>query len=160
MSRVAVGTTTAVEMSSFKSRRVVNGTVRDVGLRDCEFWEEKLRDAQFQIDELKRRNKALEEQLRIRENGKDVGKRDMETVKPGGENCLVMGDSIVRNVGAEKANMRVECFPGIRSDQLRRVVENRATERRDLGNPDAVVTHVGTNNIKRSRNLDHHPGCF
>ena len=71
-----------------------------------------------------------------------------------------MGDSIVRNVGAGKANMRVECFPSIRSDQLRRVVENRATERRDLGNPEAVVIHVGTNNIKRSRNLDHHPGCF
>ena len=114
-----------------------------------------MRDAQFQIDELKRRNKALEEQLRIRENGKDVGKRETETVEPGGEKCLVMGDSIVRNVGAGKANLRVECFPGIRSDQLRKLVENRVTERRDLGNPDAVVIHVGTNDIKRSRKLDH-----
>ena len=117
--------------------------------------EEKLRDAQLQIDELKRRNKALEEQLRVCENGKNVGKLNTEKVKPGGEKCLVMGDSIVRNVGAGKADMRVECFPGIRSDQLRRVVENRATERRDLGNPDAVVIHVGTNDIKRSRNLDY-----
>jgi lysophospholipase L1-like esterase len=71
------------------------------------------------------------------------------------EKYLVMGDSIVFNAGAAKANTRVECFPGIRSDQLKRVVENRATERRDLGNPDAVVIHVGTNDIKRSRNLDY-----
>ena len=49
-------------------------------------------------------------------------------VKPRREKCLVLGDSIVRNVGAEKSDMRVECFPGIRSDQLRRVIQNR-----DLG---------------------------
>ena len=41
------------------------------------------------------------------------------------------------------------------SNQLRRVVENRATERRDFGNPDTIVIHVGTNDIKRSRNLDY-----
>jgi hypothetical protein len=40
------------------------------------------------------------------------------TVKPVDENCVVLGDSIVRNVGAEKPNMMVECFPGIRGDQL------------------------------------------
>ena len=117
--------------------------------------EEKLRDAQFQIDELIRKNKALEEQLRIRDNGKDAGKREAETVKPRVEKCLVLGDSIVRNVGAGKANMRIECFPGIRSDQLKRVVENRATERGDLENPAAVIIHVGTNDLKRSTNLDY-----
>jgi hypothetical protein len=80
--------------------------------------EEKLRVAQIQIEELTRRNKALEEQLLLTENGKDVGKQDMVTVQPGREKCLVLGDSIIRNVGAEKSNMRVECFPGIRTDQL------------------------------------------
>ena len=50
--------------------------------------EEKLRDAQLQINELKHRNKALEEQLRISENGKNVGKMDTETVKPGAE-CIM-----------------------------------------------------------------------
>ena len=69
------------------------------------------------------------------------------TVKPVGEKCLVLGDSIVRNVGAENSNMKVECFPGIRADQLRRVIENR-----DLGNSDAVVIQVGTNDVRRSRN--------
>jgi hypothetical protein len=112
--------------------------------------EEKLRDAQIQIEELKSRNKALQEQLLLTEYGKDVGKQDTVTVKPGGEKCLVLGDSIVRNVGAEKSNMRVECFPGIRSDQLRRVMENR-----DFGCADAVVIHVGTNDVRRSRNLDY-----
>jgi len=60
----------------------------------------------------------------------------------------VLGDSIVRNVGAETPNMRVNCFPGIRADQLRRVMENT-----DLGYSDAVLIHVGTNDIRRSRNL-------
>ena len=70
------------------------------------------------------------------------------TVKPVGEKCFVLGDSIVRNIGAEKPNMRVECFPGIRTDQLRRVMENS-----DIGHSDAVVIHVGTNDLRRSRNL-------
>ena len=46
--------------------------------------------------------------------------------------------------------MRVDCFPGIRADQLRRVMETR-----DLGCSDAVVIHVGTNDIRKSRNLDY-----
>ena len=66
------------------------------------------------------------------------------------EKCLVLGDSIVRNVGAETPNMRVECFLGIRADELRRVVENR-----NLGYSDTVVIHVGTNDVRRSRNLDY-----
>ena len=36
--------------------------------------EEKLRDFQIQIEELKRRSKALEEELLLVENGKDVGR--------------------------------------------------------------------------------------
>ena len=34
-------------------------------------------------------------------------------------------------------------------------MEYRATEKRELGDPDAVVIHVGTNNIKRTKNLDY-----
>jgi len=112
--------------------------------------EEKLRDAQIQIEELKWRNKALEEQILLTENGKDVGKGVTATVKPVVEKCLVLGDSIVKNVGAEKPNMRVECFPGITADQLRRVMENR-----NLGYSDIVVIHVRTNDVRRSRNLDY-----
>jgi predicted amidophosphoribosyltransferase len=43
--------------------------------------EEKLGDAQIQIEELKRRNKALEEQILLTANGKEVGKGDIATVK-------------------------------------------------------------------------------
>ena len=82
------------------------------------------------------------------ENGKDVGKGDTTTVKPVVEKCLVLGDSIVRDVGTEKPNMRVECFPGNRADQLRRVLGNI-----NLGYSDTVVIHVGTNDVKRFRNL-------
>ena len=63
--------------------------------------EGKLRDNQTQTEELKWRNKALEEQILLMENGKDVGKEDTVTVEPVVEKCLVLGDSIVRNVGVE-----------------------------------------------------------
>jgi hypothetical protein len=69
-------------------------------------------------EELKRRNKALEEQILLTKSGQNVGKGDTMMEKPVSEKCLVLGDSIVRNVGAEKSNMRVECFPGIRANQL------------------------------------------
>ena len=85
--------------------------------------EEKLRLAHAQIEELTQRNKALGEQLRLAVNGNDVEKRDTVTARPRREKCLVLGDSIVRNVGADKSDMRVECFPGIRADQLRRVIQ-------------------------------------
>jgi len=75
--------------------------------------EEKLGDAQIQIEELKWRNKALEEQLLLAENGKDIRNGDTVTVEPVGEKCLVLGESIVSNVGAEKSNMWVACFLGI-----------------------------------------------
>jgi len=111
--------------------------------------EQKLRDAQIQIEELKRRNKALEEQLQLAENGNNVGSADTVTVKRVGEKCLVLGASILRNVGTENPNMRVECIPGVRVDERRNVMENR-----DFRHSDAVVIHVGTNDVRRSRNLD------
>jgi hypothetical protein len=46
--------------------------------------------------------------------------------------------------------MRFESFPGIRDDQLRRVIENR-----NLGYSYTVVIHLGTNDVRRSRNLDY-----
>jgi hypothetical protein len=86
-------------------------------------------------------------------NGKDVGKLATETVKHGGAKCLVLGDSIVRNIGTDKTNMRVEYFPGIRADKLRRVMENR-----NFGFSDTIVIHVGTNDVRKSRNLDYFMG--
>jgi hypothetical protein len=70
-----------------------------------------------------------------------------------GKKRLVLGDSIVRNVGTEHSNMMVECFLGIRNEQLHRAVENR-----DLGNPDTVLIHVGTNDSRKTRNLDYVTG--
>ena len=44
--------------------------------------------------------------------------------------------------------MKVVCFPGIRTEQLQRVIE-----RSELGSPDSVVIHVGTNDLRRTGNL-------
>jgi len=63
--------------------------------------------------------------------------------------CLVVGDSIVRNVGAKRSDMKVECFPGIKIEQLHRVMEKK-----NLVSPYTVSIHVGTNDLKTTRNLD------
>ncbi|XP_021927639.1 uncharacterized protein LOC110833640 [Zootermopsis nevadensis] len=68
----------------------------------------------------------------------------------GSAEFLVLGDSIIRDVGTEHRNIKVECFPGIRTEQLQRVMENR-----DLGSPDTVVIHVGTNDLRRAANLEY-----
>jgi hypothetical protein len=39
-------------------------------------------------------------------------------------------------------------IPGIRSDQLRRAVEHRDLEKKDLRNPEAAIIHVGTSYFK------------
>jgi len=112
--------------------------------------EEKLQNSFLQIDDLTRKNKALEEQLRLATGGREVGRRDTVACDRKGEECLVLGDSTIRNVGTEYTDMKVECFPGIRTEQLHRVIENR-----DLGNPDTVVIHVVTNDLRRTGNLDY-----
>jgi hypothetical protein len=86
----------------------------------------------------------------LAENGKCVEKPDTVTVEPRREACLMLGEYIVRNVGADKSDMRVECFPGIRIDKLRRVIENS-----DLACSDVVVINVGTNDVRISRKLDY-----
>jgi len=111
--------------------------------------DEKLQDALHQIDTLTRKNKALEEWLQLAAAGREVGRHMVPGHLKGGE-CLVLGDSIIRNVGTECPDIKSECSPGIRTEQLQRVIE-----RRELGSPDSVVIHVGTNDIRRNRNFDY-----
>jgi len=82
--------------------------------------------------------------------GNEIGRQVTVQEHQEGEHCLVVGDSIIRNVGTGQNNMMVECFPGIRTEQLHKVLDNR-----DLGTPDTVVIHVGTNDLKRLVNLDY-----
>jgi hypothetical protein len=75
--------------------------------------QEELKNALRQIDDLKTKNRELEEKLIL------VGARRKDTV-PANQTpvkCMVIGDSLVRGVGADHTNMRVECFPGIRAEQ-------------------------------------------
>jgi hypothetical protein len=62
----------------------------------------------------------------------------------------VLGDSIIHNVGSECSDMKVECFLGIRTEQVHRVIENR-----HLGKPDTIVIHVGTNDLRQTGNLNY-----
>ena len=72
------------------------------------------------------------------------------TAKQKTANCMAVGNSIVRSVGAEHADMMVECFPGIKTEQLHRMIEKA-----DLGSPETVIIHVGTNDLRKTRNLDY-----
>jgi hypothetical protein len=45
--------------------------------------------------------------------------------------------------------MMVEFFPGIRTEQLHRVIRKR-----DLGSPETVIIHVGTNDLRAMKNVD------
>ena len=108
--------------------------------------EEKLQNALLQIDDLTRKKKTLEEQLRL-------AAADRQDTVPGhlkGGECLVLGDWFIRNVGTEYSDMKVECFPGIRTEQLHRVIQNR-----DLEIPDTIVIHVGTKDLSKTGNSDY-----
>jgi hypothetical protein len=106
---------------------------------------EKLQNAMRQTDELTVRNRELEAKLQMAESGdKDSMPTKQKVVK-----CMVAGDSLVRNVGAEQANMKVECFPGIKTEQLHRVME-----RRELDSAETLIIRVGTNDLRSTRNLD------
>ena len=50
-----------------------------------------------------------------------TGESDTMTTKQKFTKCMVVGDSIVRNVGADHRDMKVECFPGIKTEQLKSV---------------------------------------
>jgi len=112
--------------------------------------EEKLQNALLQIYDLITKNKALEEQLRLATAGREVSRPDTVPGDRKGGQYLLLGDSIIWNVGTERSDTKVECFPGIRTEQLHRVIENR-----DLGNPDTVVIHVGTSDLRQAGNLDY-----
>jgi len=107
--------------------------------------QEELQNALRQIDELKAKNRELETKLQMA----GTGERDTMPTKQNVTKCMVVGDSIVRNVGADRSDMKVERFPGIKTEQLHRVMEKI-----NLVSPDTVIIHVGTNDLKSTRNLD------
>jgi len=112
--------------------------------------QEKLQDALQQIDTLTRKNKTLEEQLQLVTAGREASRHKKVQGHPEGDEFLVLGDSIVRSVGTVCSDMKAECFLGIRTEQLQRVIVKS-----DLGRPDAVIIHVGTNDLRRTGKLDY-----
>jgi hypothetical protein len=82
--------------------------------------------------------------------GREVGMRyNVPGDRKVGE-CLVFGDSIIRNVGSECSGIKLEYLPGTRTKQLHRVIENKY-----LGNPDTVIFNAGTNDLRGTGNLDY-----
>ena len=107
--------------------------------------QEDMQNALRQIDKMKARNRELDEKLPMA----GAGKRDTVTVKKKLTKCMTVGDSMLCNVGAEHVVMMVQCFPGIKTEQLHRVIEQK-----DPGSPETVIIHVGTNEWRTTINLD------
>jgi lysophospholipase L1-like esterase len=126
------------------SGKCCHGRCRWDGFRQAE---EEQQIAVEQIGDLKRKNKGLEDQLREAIIACEAGRRGTARRQDGGGKCLVLGDSVLRHVKTE--HISVQCSPGIRTEQLKRVVENR-----DLGNPDTVLIHIGANDLKTNVILD------
>lgn len=65
----------------------------------------------------------------------------------------IMGDSMIRYSAEEcrKRGAAVDCFPGIRAEQLTRKIEDM----KQGGQEEVVLLNVGTNNVKSSRSADH-----
>jgi len=76
--------------------------------------QEVLQNVLRQIDELKARNREIQAKLLMAGNGE----RDAMPTKQKVTKCMVVGESIMRNVGAKHADMKVECFPGLKTGQL------------------------------------------
>jgi hypothetical protein len=106
--------------------------------------QEDLQNALRQIDKLKARNRDLKDKLLL----VGAAKRDTVPAKQKSAKCMVVGDSVVSSVGDEHTDMIVECFPGIKTEQLYKVIDNR-----DIGSPETVIIQVGTND-PRTTNLD------
>ena len=74
--------------------------------------QENPQNALRQTDELKARNRELETKLLMA----GTGKRDTMPTVQNVTKCMVIGDSLLRNVGAEHSNMKMERFPGIKTE--------------------------------------------
>jgi hypothetical protein len=93
--------------------------------------QEDLQNALRQIVELKARKRELEAKLLPA----GTGERVTVPAKQNVSKCMVVADSIVRNVGVEHTDMMVECFPGVKTQQLHRVLEKM-----DLGSPETYYS--------------------
>jgi len=87
--------------------------------------QEKLQNALRQINELNVRNTELETKLQMAGSGEKKSTAKIQNVK-----CMVVGDTIVRNMGSEHADMK-ECFPVIKAEKLHSDVKEGARLCRD-----------------------------
>ena len=77
------------------------------------------------------------------------GKSESVHAKQKVAKCMVVGDLKLRSVRAEHTDMMVECFQGIKTEQLHMVMQNG-----HLGSPESVIIHMDTNDLRSTRNLD------
>ncbi|KAK7874572.1 hypothetical protein R5R35_013142 [Gryllus longicercus] len=105
--------------------------------------ESELQTANQIIREIVQINGALQEELFKHKlstrNENTVREGIRSATKESEVECLILGDSTIRHVETDHMAFRVECFPGIRAEQLKPIIEAG-----QFGNPQYVILHVGT----------------
>jgi hypothetical protein len=56
---------------------------------------------------------------------------------------MVVGDLMLSKAGTEHTEMMVECFRGIKTEQLHRMIGKR-----DVGSPETVIIHMDANDLR------------
>ena len=97
MKRVVGGTLTAVEMWRKAGRKTAIG----VDLKGFNYLKRNCRTFCSKLTSCNARTRNWKKQFQMAVDGKEVGKRDTAPVKNEGKNCLVLGDSIIWEVGTE-----------------------------------------------------------
>ena len=117
--------------------------------------QEQLKEALNQVNDLKDKIRELEDKLKMTgpvEKGSIPAEKKSIPAENKEAKCLVVGDSLVRNVGLGHSDMKVECFPGIKTVQLHKVLEKREPAGAET---ETAIIHVGTNDLSEMRNLDY-----
>ncbi|KAJ4448012.1 hypothetical protein ANN_10022 [Periplaneta americana] len=91
----------------------------------------------------KQRIKFLEDENKLLRREKENGE-EREEKKKHGAASVIIGDSIIRHVGNLQPELATECYPGIRVNEMKSVIENQ-----ERGDPKNIVLHVGTNDLRR-----------
>ncbi|KAJ4432824.1 hypothetical protein ANN_21463 [Periplaneta americana] len=87
--------------------------------------------------------KFLEDENKLLRREKENGE-EREEKKKHGAASVIIGDSIIRHVGNLHSELATECYPGIRVNEMKSVIENQ-----ERGDPKNIVLHVGTNDLRR-----------
>ena len=133
-----------VEAWRLKGLRDRSGAVRSVGLKMCECYR---RNCKTRCDKLMNWRLGTGAGRKVTAGGS--WEEGYSACKANFAKCMVVGDSMLRNVWKQNAQIwRCSAFRGLKPNSY------RVIDRRDLGSQETVIIQCGTNYLTTRRNLD------